>query len=171
MHNTYGRFKFSKLTMSPPRSSSWFENKVPICKTLHNSCERKRKLCFIFAQKVALCAIIRKLRFDTKLHYFAFTLFSFSQFCKTNPYKLRLIKGVNYMNYLSMRLHFLEYNCNAGKGTDYLPKTLLCNLMHGGTLPIKMCTLLHKNWAVFCQLLLLSLNFLICIFLGLGKKE
>jgi len=31
------------------------------------------------------------------------------------------------------------------KGTDYLPKTQLCNLMmHDGTLQIKMSTLLHK---------------------------
>ena len=57
-----------------------------------------------------------------------------------------------------MRLHFFAYNFNAQKGTDYLPKTLFCNLMHDGTLQIKMYTISHKIQTVFCQLLILNLR-------------
>ena len=68
---------------------------------------------------------IRK-TFAQFLRYSAFALFCFAQFCDTNS-RQKIKRGKLY-KLVTMRLH----------RTDYLPKTLFCNLMHDDTLQIKM---------------------------------
>ena len=67
----------------------------------------------------------------------------------------RLIKGVIWILWDCTFWHKIAMLKN---WTDYLHKTLFCNLMHDRTLQNKLCTLSHKNRTVFCQLLLLNLR-------------
>ena len=112
-------------------------NRVSIRKNVAQFLRKKAKIMSFVA--LNFCAIICKLHF--------------AQNCAILLFRYFVLRNLK----LSMKLHFLAYNCNAQR-TDYLPQTLLCNLMHDGTLQIKTCTLLHKNRAVFCQLLLLNVS-------------
>ena len=67
----------------------------------------------------------------------------------------RLIKGVIWILWDCTFWHKIAMLKNE---TDYLHKTLFCNLMHDRTLQNKLCTLSHKNRTVFCQILLLNLR-------------
>ena len=91
-----------------------------------------------------------------------------------NKFSLKEVQTV-WISYL-WDCTFFANNRNAYKGTDYLPKTLFCNLMRDGTLQMKMCTISHKIRAAICQLLILNWrkkqthSILKCICLGLQKK-
>ena len=93
-----------------------FELGFLFAKLFRNFSKRKRKvlllLRYIFARKIALCAIIRKLHFAQKLRYSLLHYTGLRNFVEQI-----LIKG------------WIKVNCNAYKGTDYLPKTLFCQLL------------------------------------------
>ena len=111
-------------------------NRVSIRKNVAQFLRKEAKIMSFVA--LNFCAIICKLHF--------------AQNCAILLFRYFVLRNLQ----LSMKLHFLAYNCNAQR-TDYLPQTLLCNLMHDGTLQIK--TIFQKSRVVIFQLLnLLVIN-------------
>ena len=105
-----------------------------------------------------------RISFRAQLHYFVlcysvlrYSVLCYSVFRNFAEHFLikRLIKGVIWILWDCTFWHKIAMLKNE---TDYLHKTLFCNLMHDRTLQNKLCTLSHKNRTVFCQLLLLNLR-------------
>ena len=119
---------------------------------------RKKGIIFAFvalhfcAKNSILCNHSR-ISFRAQLHYFVLRYSVFRNFAEHFLIK-RLIKGVIWILWDCTFWHKIAMLKN---GTDYLHKTLFCNLMHDRTLQNKLCTLSHKNRTVFCQLLFLNL--------------
>ena len=135
---------------------------------------RKKGIIFAFvalhfcAKNSILCNHSR-ISFRAQLHYFVlrysvlrysvlrYSVLCYSVFRNFAEHFLikRLIKGVIWILWDCTFWHKIAMLKNE---TDYLHKTLFCNLMHDRTLQNKLCTLSHKNRTVFCQLLLLNLR-------------
>ena len=120
---------------------------------------RKKGIIFAFvalhfcAKNSILCNHSR-ISFRAQLHYFVLCYSVLRNFAEHFLIK-RLIKGVIWILWDCTFWHKIAMLKN---GTDYLHKTLFCNLMHDRTLQNKLCTLSHKNRTVFCQILLLNLR-------------
>ena len=149
----FAAWSFCRNKIWNKSSISWGRSRVSICKAFAQFLRKKAKffvsLRYIFTRKNNTLRIHSQTLFRTKLRYSALALFCFAQF----SHQFQIFSLVIY----EIALFGIKLQCSQ-KGTDYLPKTLLCNVMHDGTLQIQMFTISHKHLAVFCQLLLLNLS-------------
>ena len=116
---------------------------MSIRKTIAQFLRKKAKFFFswryIFARKNCILRIHSQTSFRAKLRCFTLLRYYVLRNFAKQMFSKMLKKSVNCINELSMTLHFFAYNCN-----DYFHNTLFCNLMHDGTLQIKMCTISNK---------------------------
>ena len=87
--------------------------RVSMSKTFAQFLRKKVKnFAYFSREKLALCVIIRKLHWAKNCAILLLRNSVLRNF-KEHILIKRLIKGVNCIHYISMRLHFLAYNCNA----------------------------------------------------------